>query len=98
MGGLGHMAVKIAHAMGAHVTVLSQSLKKRDDGLRPGTDADYATADPDTFTALASSFDLIINTVSAPIDLDAHLSLLVVGGVMVRRAGRPNPCRSTPGH
>ncbi len=66
MGGLGHLAVKLAHAMGAHVTVLSQTLSKRDDGLRYGADAYYATSDPDTFDQLANSFDLIINTVSAP--------------------------------
>ena len=48
MGGLGHMGVKIAHAMGAEVTVLSQSLKKMEDGLRLGADEYYATSDPDT--------------------------------------------------
>ena len=69
LGGLGHMAVKLAHAMGAEVTVLSQSLKKQEDGLRLGADHYYATSDPDTFTTLAGSFDLIINTVSASIDI-----------------------------
>ncbi len=59
------MAVKLAHAMGAEVTVLSQSLKKQEDGLRLGADHYYATSDPDTFSELAGSFDLIINTVSA---------------------------------
>ena len=53
LGGLGHMGVKIAHAMGAEVTVLSQSLKKMEDGLRLGADEYYATSDPDTFTMLA---------------------------------------------
>ena len=65
MGGLGHMGVKIAHAMGAEVTVLSQTLSKKDDGLRLGADHYYATSDPATFDALANAFDLIINTVSA---------------------------------
>ena len=69
LGGLGHMAVKIAHAMGAEVTVLSQSLKKQEDGLRLGADHYYATSDETTFTDLAGSFDLIINTVSAVIDI-----------------------------
>ncbi|MFI5906098.1 NAD(P)-dependent alcohol dehydrogenase [Dactylosporangium sp. NPDC051541] len=82
LGGLGHMAVKLAHAMGADVTVLSQSLKKREDGLALGATAYYATEDPDTFTALAGSFDLILNTVSAPLDLDAYLGLLAVDGVL----------------
>ena len=49
MGGLGHLAVKFAHAMGAEVTVLSQTLSKRDDGLRLGAGAYHATSDPDTF-------------------------------------------------
>ena len=46
MGGLGHMGVKIAHALGAEVTVLSQSLRKKDDGLQLGADHYYATSDP----------------------------------------------------
>jgi uncharacterized zinc-type alcohol dehydrogenase-like protein len=83
LGGLGHMGVKLAHAMGAEVTVLSQSLKKQEDGLRLGADHYAATSDPDTFPRLAASFDLVLNTVSAPIDLDAHLSLLDVDGTMV---------------
>ncbi|WP_405885299.1 NAD(P)-dependent alcohol dehydrogenase [Streptomyces sp. NBC_01136] len=83
LGGLGHMAVKIAHAMGAEVTVLSQSLKKVDDGLRLGADHYYATSDPVTFEQLAGSFDLIVNTVSAKLDLDAYLAMVAVGGAMV---------------
>lgn len=91
MGGLGHMAVKLAHAMGAEVTVLSQSLKKQEDGLRLGADDYHATSDPATFTALASSFDLIINTVSAELDTDAYLSLLAVDGTMVNVGAPPQP-------
>lgn len=83
MGGLGHMAVKIAHAMGAEVTVLSQSLKKKEDGLEFGADHYYATNDPETFEKLAGSFDLILNTVSAKINLDAYFSLLTLDGTMV---------------
>jgi uncharacterized zinc-type alcohol dehydrogenase-like protein len=83
LGGLGHMAVKLAAAMGAEVTVLSQSLKKQEDGLRLGAVRYRATSDPDTFTQLAGRFDLIINTVSAPIDVDAYLSLLAVDGALV---------------
>ncbi len=89
LGGLGHMAVKLAHAMGAEVTVLSQSLKKRDDGLRLGADHYYATSDPATFSDLDSSFDLIINTVSAVIDLDAYLGLLALDGTMVNVGAPP---------
>ncbi|WP_410772133.1 NAD(P)-dependent alcohol dehydrogenase [Fontibacillus sp. BL9] len=83
MGGLGHMAVQIAHAMGAEVTVLSQSLKKKDDGLQLGADSYYATSDPKTFEILAGNFDLIINTVSASIDMDAYFSLLTLDGTLV---------------
>jgi uncharacterized zinc-type alcohol dehydrogenase-like protein len=83
LGGLGHMGVKIAHAMGADVTVLSQSLKKQEDAKSLGADHFYATSNPETFQKLASSFDLIINTVSAEIDWNAYLGLLKVDGTMV---------------
>lgn len=91
LGGLGHMAVKLAHTMGADVTVLSQSLKKKDDGLRLGADHYYATSDPETFNKLAGSFDLIINTVSAKIDVDAYLSLLKLDGALVNVGAPPEP-------
>jgi alcohol dehydrogenase (NADP+) len=83
LGGLGHMGVKLAHAMGAKVTVLSQSLKKMEDGLRLGADEYYATSDPATFETLADSFDLILNTVSANLDLNAYLGLLKTDGTLV---------------
>ncbi|MFB2596206.1 NAD(P)-dependent alcohol dehydrogenase [Herbiconiux sp. P17] len=89
LGGLGHMAVKIAHAMGAEVTVLSQTLSKKDDGLRLGADHYFATSDPATFEQLANSFDLIINTVSAVIDLNAYLSLLALDGTLVNVGAPP---------
>jgi alcohol dehydrogenase (NADP+) len=83
LGGLGHMGVKLAHALGAEVTVLSQSLKKQADGKRLGADHFYATSDPETFTKLANSFDLIINTASAKMDWNHYLSLLKVDGTLV---------------
>jgi uncharacterized zinc-type alcohol dehydrogenase-like protein len=83
MGGLGHMGVKIAHALGAEVTVLSHSLKKEADAKRMGADFFYATSDPETFTKLHAKFDLIINTVSAGIDLNLFLELLKIEGTMV---------------
>jgi uncharacterized zinc-type alcohol dehydrogenase-like protein len=89
LGGLGHMAVKLAHAMGAEVTVLSQSLKKKEDGLKLGADHYYATSDPETFKKLAGTFDLIVNTVSAAIDINAYLSLLAVDGTLVN-VGAPS--------
>src|ERR1700736_363939 len=83
LGGLGHMGVKLGTAMGADVTVLSQSLKKMEDGLRLGASHYYATSDPDTFRNLQGSFDLILNTVSANLDLGAYLQLLDVDGTLV---------------
>jgi alcohol dehydrogenase (NADP+) len=82
-GGLGHIGVKLAAAMGAEVTVLSQSLKKMDDGLRLGASHYYATSDPDTFNTLAGTFDIIVNTVSANLDIAAFLSLLTVDATLV---------------
>jgi uncharacterized zinc-type alcohol dehydrogenase-like protein len=83
MGGLGHMGVKIAHALGAEVTVLSQTLSKRGDGLRMGADHYRATSDPKTFDELGGTFDLILSTVSAPLDLGAYLRLLTTDGALV---------------
>ena len=65
------------------MTVLSQSLSKQEDGLRFGAAHYYATNDPETFTKLENQFDLIINTVGAGIDLDAHLKLVKMDGTMV---------------
>lgn len=91
MGGLGHLAVKIAHAMGAEVTVLSQTLSKKEDGLRLGADHYYATSDEGTFGSLANTFDLIINTVSAVVDLQAYVSLLTLNGTMVNVGAPAEP-------
>jgi uncharacterized zinc-type alcohol dehydrogenase-like protein len=95
LGGLGHMGVKIAHAMGAEVTVLSQSLKKMEDGLRLGADEYYATSDPETFSKLANKFDLIVNTVSASLDLSAYLGLLATDGTLVE-VGAPEKPMQVP--
>lgn len=83
LGGLGHMGVQIAHALGAEVTVLSQTLAKQDDGLRLGADRYFATGDRDTFRDLRGAFDVILNTVSAVIDLRSYLGLLDVDGTIV---------------
>lgn len=83
LGGLGHMGVKLAHAMGAEVTVLSQSMKKEADGKRLGADKFYATSDPDTFKTLTGYFDLIINTVSQAVNWNELMTLLKVDGTMV---------------
>jgi uncharacterized zinc-type alcohol dehydrogenase-like protein len=83
LGGLGHVGVKLGAAMGADVTVLSQSLKKMEDGLRLGAKHYYATSDRDTFKKLRNNFDLILNTVSANLNLGAYLQLLDVDGTLV---------------
>jgi uncharacterized zinc-type alcohol dehydrogenase-like protein len=83
LGGLGHMAVKIASAMEANVTVLSQTLSKKEDGLNFGAHTYYATSDSETFSQLKNSFDLIINTVSAVLDYDSYLNLLKLDGTLV---------------
>ena len=85
------MAVKLAHAMGADVTVLSQSLRKQQDGLRLGADAYHATGDEATFDELAGRFDLIVNTVSAGIDIGRFLTLLKTDGALVNVGAPPEP-------
>ncbi|WBU37458.1 NAD(P)-dependent alcohol dehydrogenase [Homoserinibacter sp. YIM 151385] len=91
MGGLGHMAVKIAAAMGAEVTVLSRTLAKHEDAVAFGADAHYATSEDATFDELANRFDLIVNTVSAPLDMNRYLSLLRLDGVLVAVGAPPEP-------
>ncbi|WGJ85413.1 NAD(P)-dependent alcohol dehydrogenase [Gordonia sp. SMJS1] len=83
LGGLGHVGVKIAHALGAEVTVVSQSLKKMEDGLRLGADHYHATSDPQTFRELRSTFDLILNTVSANLPIGKYLGMLALDGTLV---------------
>ncbi|MFC3963264.1 NAD(P)-dependent alcohol dehydrogenase [Nocardia jiangsuensis] len=96
MGGLGHVGVRIAAALGAEVTVLSQSLRKREDGLRFGASGYYATADRQTFKDLRNRFDLIINTVSADLPLDNYLKLLKVDGTLVALGLPENPASIRP--
>ena len=83
MGGLGHLAIQFAHALGADVTVLSRSMNKKDEALELGANHYFATSNPATFTELAGHFDLILNTVSANLHVDAYLSLLRVDGTLV---------------
>ncbi|MCA1712132.1 MAG: NAD(P)-dependent alcohol dehydrogenase [Actinobacteria bacterium] len=91
LGGLGHVGVKIAAAMGADVSVLSQSLSKQDDGLAFGATSYYATSDPATLKSLRGTFDLIINTVSAPLPMSKFLSLLRLDGTLVNVGAPPEP-------
>lgn len=83
MGGLGHVAIQFARAMGAEVTVLSRSMNKKEEAMSFGAGHYFATGDAATFTELEESFDLILNTVSANLDVDAYLSLLRVDGTLV---------------
>jgi len=83
LGGLGHMGVKFAVAMGADVTVLSHSPHKKDDALAMGAHHFIGTDDESVFTTHAKSFDVILNTVSAEIDIDKYISLLKLNGTLV---------------
>jgi uncharacterized zinc-type alcohol dehydrogenase-like protein len=90
-GGLGHVGVQMARAMGAHTTVLDLSPAKREDALRFGADEYCLAGDPETFVALANSLDLIISTVPANVDLDAYLGLLARDGTYVNLAVTDKP-------
>lgn len=83
LGGLGHMGVKFAAAMGAEVTVLSHSESKRSDALRMGASDFVVIKDKDELKTLRRRFDLVLNTVSALVDLNAYLGILKIDGTMV---------------
>ena len=95
LGGLGHMAVKLAAAMGAEVTMLSTSRSKEADAKRLGAHHFALTRDQATFKRLGNHFDLILDTISAPHDYDAYLGMLRVDGAMVLLGVPPE---STPVH
>jgi alcohol dehydrogenase (NADP+) len=82
LGGLGHMGVKLAAAMGAEVTMLSTSRSKEADARRLGAQHFALTSDPAAFKKLAGTFDVLVDTVSAQHDLTAYLRLLRTGGAM----------------
>ncbi len=83
LGGLGHMGVKLAKALGARVSVLSHSPEKRDDAMRLGADEFLATRDAAVFAQNAGRFSLILDTVSAQHDYNSYLNLLRRDGTMV---------------
>ena len=83
LGGLGHMGVKFAVAMGAEVTVISHSESKKADALRMGADNFVVIKDKEDLKPLRRNFDLILNTVSALIDINAYLGTLKIDGTMV---------------
>lgn len=96
LGGLGHMGVKIAKAMGAHVTVVSHSDRKRDDAKRLGADDFLNTGEAGAFRANMKRFDLILDTVSAAHDYNSYLRMLKRGGTMVL-VGMPPASPLEPG-
>ncbi len=91
LGGLGHMGVKLAHAMGAEVTVFSQSARKREDSRRLGADHFYAVSGAASVAGQERSYDLILNTVSAPLDWSLYLNLLKPDGSLVILGVPPAP-------
>jgi uncharacterized zinc-type alcohol dehydrogenase-like protein len=91
LGGLGHLGVKFARAMGAEVTVLSRGSRKQRGALRLGADHFRATEKPAVFEELSGAFDLVLSTVSASLELDSYLGLLTVGGTLVHVGVPPGP-------
>lgn len=89
LGGLGHMAVKLAASMGAEVTVISTSKTKEQDARRLGARGFVVSMDPKNLEALANRFDVILDAVSAPHDLNAYLALLRRDGVLVLLGAPP---------
>ncbi len=96
LGGLGHMAVKIAHAMGAHVVLFTTSASKIEDGKQLGADEVCISTDPKQMEQYANQLDFILNTVAAPHNLDAYLQLLKHDGTMtlVGAPAEPHPSPS----
>jgi len=91
LGGLGHMGVKFARAMGAHVVLFTTSAGKVEDGRRLGAHEVVVSSDADAMAKHASSLDLIIDTVSADHPIDAYLSLLRLDGTLAMVGVPPNP-------
>lgn len=95
LGGLGHMGVKLAHAMGAYVIVFTTSPDKKEDALRLGADEVVVSRHPDEMQQHAGSLDFILDTVSAAHDINAYLNLLVRDGNMTLVGAPPKPLEVT---
>ena len=91
LGGLGHMAVKFAHALGAHVVVFTTSPNKKEDALRLGADDVVISRDADQMKQHASSFDFILDAVSAEHDINAYIQLLRRDGNITLVGAPPKP-------
>lgn len=97
MGGLGHMGVKIAKALGAEVYVLSHSDKKREDAMKMGAKEFIVTSDKEIFQKYRCYFDLIINTVSASgLDMNSYFELLKVDATLVALGAPEEPYTINP--
>jgi uncharacterized zinc-type alcohol dehydrogenase-like protein len=97
LGGLGHMALKFARSFGAHVVQFTTSPGKKDDAMRLGADEVVISKDAAAMKGHANSFDFILDTVSAPHDVEALLSLLKLDGHMAIVGVPPQPL-SIPAH
>ena len=95
IGGLGHMGIKLAHAMGAHVVAFTTYTSKREAARTLGADEVVVSRHPEEMAAHAASFDFILNTVAAPHDLDAFLTLLKRDGTMTL-VGAPSSPHPSP--
>jgi uncharacterized zinc-type alcohol dehydrogenase-like protein len=91
IGGLGHMAVKLARAMGAHVVVLTRTAGKADDAMRLGAHEVVVSTDKAAMKALGNSLDLIIDTVGTPHNIESEMRLLRLDGALVLLGGSPEP-------
>ncbi|MGA7520961.1 MAG: NAD(P)-dependent alcohol dehydrogenase [Acidobacteriaceae bacterium] len=91
LGGLGHMAVKFAHALGAHTVVFTTSPSKKDDALRLGADEVVLSRDADEMAKHAGSFDFILDAVAAPHDINAYIGMLRRDGNLTMVGAPPEP-------
>jgi uncharacterized zinc-type alcohol dehydrogenase-like protein len=91
LGGLGHMAVKFAHALGAHTVVFTTSESKKDDAKRLGADEVVLSKDANAMAKQAGSFDFILDAVAAPHDIDAYINLLARDGNITMVGAPPEP-------
>jgi len=91
LGGLGHMAVKFAHALGAHVVVFTTSPNKKEDALRLGADEVVISRNADEMKKHTGTFDFILDAVSADHDINAYLNLLGLDGNLTLVGAPPKP-------
>jgi uncharacterized zinc-type alcohol dehydrogenase-like protein len=96
LGGLGHMAVKFAHALGAHVVVFTTSPNKKEDALRLGADEVVISRNVDQMKKHAGSFDFILDAVSADHDINAYIQLLRHDGNITLVGASPKPLAVSP--